>query len=510
MKKTEILSTEAGKIRGYIENNILVFKGIPYAEPPIGDLRFNKPVLKESWDGVFDAFDFGPEVPQPITVLTPRPHPKQDEAHSLVLNIWAPEITDKKQPVMVWIHGGAFTSGSGSRTNVINLAKRGKIVLITINYRLGPLANLVLPNIPANLDMLDQITALKWIKNNIEDFGGDPENVTIFGESAGGQSVCVLMAIPEAKGLFHRVIAQSGRALPQAYKLSDRKRVTEWIFEELNLKTEDIETFRTLPVEEIINASMKAQLTARSNGIYNVFGPTIDGKTLPEHPLKAIMKGVAKDIELIIGSNLEEWKLFNLLNPNFKEINAEKLPNVMKRALQNAGEDENKGDFFINTYIESRKESKLAANPQDIIDAFITDYIFRIPAIKFAEAQSNYQENTYMYLFSWQSKLGSIHGLDIPFVFNTLSNQRGWFNIKKSEETETLSKNMMDAWTAFARKRNPSHENIPKWPQYETKKRATIVFDKSIRVWEDPLKKEREMWYKMKIWSQFLQVKINQ
>jgi para-nitrobenzyl esterase len=508
MKKTEIIEIEAGRIQGYIKNTISVFKGIPYAEPPIGDLRFDKPVLKESWNGVLDAFEYGPEVPQSISPITPLPPPKQDEAHSLVLNIWTPGLENKKRPVMVWIHGGAFTTGSGSRVNVINLAKRGNVVLVTINYRLGPLANLVLPNVPGNLDMLDQITALKWIQKNIEFFGGNPKNITIFGESAGGQSVCILMAIPKAKGLFHKVIAQSGRALPQGYKLLERKRVTEWLLGELNLNSEDLEEFRKLSTEEILEASVKMRLKATSEGIYNTFGPYIDGKTLPEHPLKAIMKGFARDIELIIGTNLEEWKFFHMINPSFKEIEAERLSKLLKRALQIAGEDEKIVDNIIKTYKESREENNLPAKPQDIIDAFITDSIFHIPAIKFAEAQSKHQINTYMYLFSWQSpfqggKYGAMHGLDIPFVFNTLIAQDGLFNPKRTEETEMLSTRMMDAWTSFARTGNPSHKAISQWPQYDINRRATLIFDKDIRIWEDPLYKEREMWYNMKIWSQF-------
>ncbi|MFW9877171.1 MAG: carboxylesterase/lipase family protein [Candidatus Thorarchaeota archaeon] len=508
MKKTEIIETGAGKIQGYIDNNISVFKGIPYAKSPIGELRLNKPVLKESWEGVLDAFEFGPEVPQPISPITPRPYPKQNEANSLVLNIWTPAADDVKRSVMVWIHGGAFTTGSGSRINVINLVKRGNVVLVTINYRLGPLANLVLPNVPGNLDMLDQITALKWIRSNVEFFGGNPNNITIFGESAGGQSVCILMAIPKAQGLFHRVIAQSGRALPQGYKLLERKKVTEWFLERLNLKSEDLKEFRKLPIDQIIKASADVRLKATSEGIYNIFGPFIDGKILPEHPLKVISKGFARDIELIIGTNLEEWKFFHMLNPNFKEIEIERLPQLLKRALQNAGEDVNNVDFIIETYKKSREKNNLSAQPQDIIDAFITDSIFRIPAIKFAEAQSKYQKNTYMYLFSWKSKFmggkfGAMHGLDIPFVFNTLSKQDGLFNPKSSEETELLSKRMMDAWSSFGRRGNPSHKDIPQWPQYDTNRRATLVFDKDIRIWDDPLNKEREMWYGMKIWSEF-------
>ncbi|MFX1346021.1 MAG: carboxylesterase/lipase family protein [Promethearchaeota archaeon] len=508
MKKTEIFETGAGKIRGYIENDISAFKGIPYAEPPIGELRLNDPILKESWEGLLEALEYGPEAPQHISPITPRPYPKQDEAKCLTLNIWAPKIDDNKRPVMVWIHGGGFSQGSGSRVNVINLAKRGDVVLVTINYRLGAFANLVLPNVPGNLDMLDQITALKWIKNNVEFFGGDPENITIFGESAGGQSVCILMAMPKAKGLFQKVIAQSGRAMPQGYKFSDRQKSTKWLLKELKLNLDDLDKFRKLPIENIIKASVKVQQKATSKGIFLAFGPHVDGKNLPEHPLKSINKGFAKDVDLIIGTNLEEWKFWHLFNPNFKEIQSDKLSPLLKRALRNIGEDENKVDMVIETYNQSRKENNLPAKHQDIIDAFITDSIFHIPAIKFAEAQCKYQKNTYMYLFSWQSKFrggiyGAMHGLDIAFVFERLLDEDRGFSPKRTKETETLSAKMMDAWTSFAKTGDPSHKNIPKWPQYETSKRATLVFDNELRVWNDPLKKEREMWYNMNIWPQF-------
>ena len=508
MARTEIIETKTGKIQGYIDKDISIFKGIPYAEPPIGELRLNAPILKKSWDGVLEALEFGLEVPQPVSAITPRPYPKQDEADSLILNIWTPGVNDEKRPVMVWIHGGGFIYGSGSRINVINLTRRSNVVLVTINYRLGAFANLVLPNVPSNIDMLDQIAALTWVRNNIEFFGGDSENITIFGESAGGQSVCILMAIPKAKGLFHRVIAQSGRAMPQGYKLSDRKTTTEWILKELNLKPDDLEKFQKLPTEKIIKVSAKIQQKATSKGMYLAYGPYIDGKNLPEHPLKAINKGFAKDIDLIIGTNLEEWKFWHFFNPNFKELEANALPRVMKSALRNLGEDEVKAEFVINTYKESREENNLPSKPQDIIDAFNTDSIFHIPAVKFAEFHSKYQKNTYMYLFKWQStiqngKFGAMHALDIAFVFNRFLDQDFGIIPKKSEETEVLSAKMMDAWTSFARTGDPNHKNIPEWTQYETDRRKTMVFDNNVKIWEDPLSKERKMWYGMKLWSQF-------
>ncbi|MHA2392144.1 MAG: carboxylesterase/lipase family protein [Promethearchaeota archaeon] len=508
MKKSDVINTQSGKVQGYIEDELIIFKGIPYAEPPVGELRLNDPIYKESWEGLLEAFEYGPEVPQSISPLTPRPIPKQDEANCLSLNIWTPGVDEQKRPVMVWIHGGGFTHGSGSRIKVVNLAKRGNIVIVTINYRLGALANLVLSDAPGNIDMLDQITALKWIGQNIKHFGGDPDNITIFGESAGGQSVCILMTMPKAKGLFHRVIAQSGRAMPQGYKFSDRKTATDWLFEELNLKSGDLGAFRKLPVEKITAASAKVQLKATSKGLYLAFGPYIDGENLPEHPFKIIKKGFAKDIDLIIGSNLEEWKLWHMFNPNFKELEENALRRVLTHALKTIGEDENKANLVIETYIKSRQENRLPTKPQDIFDAFITDSRFHIPAVKFAEAHSQHQKNTYMYLFSWQStlqggKYGAMHALDIPFVFNTFLNQDVMIIPKRTEETEILSAKMMDAWISFARVGDPNHKNIPKWLPYDVNKRSTIVFDKEIKIWNDPLREERKMWYNMDIWSQF-------
>ncbi|MFW9897089.1 MAG: carboxylesterase/lipase family protein, partial [Candidatus Thorarchaeota archaeon] len=437
MKKTEIINTEAGNIRGYIEDDIFVFKGIPYAEPPIGRLRFSDPVLKESWKGVLDALEFGPEAPQRIFPITPQPYPKQDETYCLNMNIWTPGIDNEERPVMVWIHGGGFSQGSGSRVDVLHLARRGNVVLVTINYRLGPLANLVLPDVPGNLDMLDQVTALKWIRKNITSFGGDPQKVTIFGESAGGQSVCILMAVPKAKGLFHRVISQSGRAMPQGYKYSDRKTTTKWLLEELNLKKDDLEGLRKVSAEKIIQASGNVQQKATASGMWHAFGPFIDGINLPEHPLKAVDKGFSKEIELIIGSNSEEWKFFHMFNPNYKEIDSDALPKLMGRALKNIGEPEDKVESVIEIYQKSRKEHNLSVSPQDILDAFNADSVFRIPAVKFAEAHSKYQKNSYMYLFSWPSKFrggiyGAMHGLEIAFVFNRFLDHDRGFNPKRT------------------------------------------------------------------------------
>jgi len=408
---------------------------------------------------------------------------------------------------MFWIHGGSFMYGSGTRPvyHGKNLTKSGDVVLVTINYRLGAFANLLLPGATPNVGILDQILALEWVRDNIGKFGGDPENITIFGESAGSVAVCTLMVMPKAKGLFRRAIAQSGAAHPLGFRESVLKYTTDVTLEELNLNSDDLDEFRKLPALDIVKATFRLERKLFSTGAGLSYGPYIDGDLLPQHPLNAIGDGYAKDIELIVGSNLEETKFWHMLFPNFKETELNELPRRLTRSLQGTVEKEYDLDKIINTYEISRKEHKLSYKPQDILDAFDTDLQFHIPAIKFAEAQSKHQKNTYMYLFSWQlpNIYGAMHGLEIGFVFNRFFNVNSPTIPKKSEETESLSKNMMDSWVSFARIGNPNHDSIPEWPSYDTEKRSTIIFDKKIKVWDDPMRKEREMWYGMNTWSRF-------
>ena len=507
MKKTEIIKIKSGNLQGYINEGISIFKGIPYAEPPIGELRLNNPKSKKDWDDVLEATEFGPEAPQPYNLNTPLPRPIQSEENCLTLNIWTPANDSEKRPVMVWIHGGAFIYGSSSRRlyDGLHLVQRGNVVVVTINYRLGPFANFFIPGAKANAGMLDQILALEWVKDNIGYFGGDTENVTIFGESAGAFSVCALMVMPKAKGLFNRVIAQSGAAHPLGLRKSVLKRSSEELMSELNLKPDQIDTFRKLPWVDIIKATHRLNRKAASRGIRLSFSPYIDGDTIPHHPLKAINEGYAKDIELIIGSNFEESKFNHLVFPNFKPADLNNLSKRMNGQLRLTIEKDYDLDNIINTYRTSREKNKLPAEPQDILDAFNTDNTFRIPAIKFAEAQSKHQKNTYMYLFSWRlpNIYGAMHGLEIGFIFNRFFNVDIPTLPKKSEETETLSKNMMDSWIRFARTGNPNHTSIPKWPSYDIENRSTIIFDKEIKIWDDPLKKERKMWFGMNSWSRY-------
>jgi len=507
LRKTEIINTKLGKIQGYIYEGISIFKGIPFAEPPVGELRLHDPMPKKPWDGILEAVKFGPEAPQPYNINTPQPRPIQSEEECLTLNIWTPDTDSKKRPVMVWIHGGAFIYGSNSRAIYYgsNLARRGNVVVVTINYRLGPFSNLLMSGASSNVGMLDQITALEWVHDNIECFGGDPNNITIFGESAGGFSVCTLMAMPKAKGLFKRAISQSGGAHPLGYRKINLEQSTKLLLNELNLKPDQLDDFRQVPWLDIIKATFRITQKADRQGTRVRFSPFIDGDTIPLHPIKAIDEGYAKDIELIIGYNFEESKFNHMLLRNFKETEPEELPRRMKRLLKFTGESEDKFEDVINIYKSSREENNLPSSPQDILDAYNTDNTFRIPSVRFAEGQSKHQKNTYMYIFSWQlpNMFGAMHGLEIGFVFNRFFNGEVPTLPKKSKVTVKLSENMMDSWISFAENGDPNHKGIPKWPQYEIKERNTLIFDKTIKIWKDPLSKEREMWNKMNLLSRF-------
>ncbi|MFX1477553.1 MAG: carboxylesterase/lipase family protein, partial [Promethearchaeota archaeon] len=312
MEVMAVIETKSGKVQGYSEKGIEVYKGIPFAEPPIGDLRFLPPVPKKPWDGILDATKYGPCSFQGFTQLEEwfgKLEPESEDC--LTLNIWTPAADDEKRPVLFWVHGGAFIMGGGTHEFYEGLAlvKRGNVVVVTFNYRLGVLGFSYIPDITINAGILDQALALRWVYDNIGKFGGDPENITIFGESAGGYSVLTLPVIPQAKGLIRRVIAQSAPAIDP--EVSDKN--TRSVMRKLKLKKGDIESFRKIPPEKIIEAQNEFMGTDPNNLM--AFRPLIDGKTIPKHPLKAFQEGDLKNIDFMIGTNLDEAKLFTYLDP---------------------------------------------------------------------------------------------------------------------------------------------------------------------------------------------------
>ncbi|MFX1457566.1 MAG: carboxylesterase/lipase family protein [Promethearchaeota archaeon] len=493
MEKDIIVETTNGKIRGYSKRGVIKFKGIPYAAPPVGDLRFKAPAPVESWTDVLDATKYSPVSIQPPSNLEFGEPMPQNEAECLTLNVFTQSLDDGKRPVMFWIHGGGYTTGSAVMYDGSRLVLRGDVVVVTINYRLGYLGFLYMPDMPdttANAGLLDMVAALEWVRDNISKFGGDPNNVTIFGESAGGMAVSSLLAFPSAKGLFHRAIPQSGAANIFGYNPRAAVNVYEELMEKLGVEKGDIEALRKVPAEKFIVPQM--DMTEFQAGGLRL-GPVVDEKTLPIHPLEAISKGYAKDIDIFIGSNLDENKLFLMWNPKAFNLSEEGLLRTVKAFMRFTKQNESKAEKVIDKYRELRK------TPRDIADAILSDYTFRIPSIRLAEAQSKYQKNTYMYLLTWPSplnggKYGAMHALDLPFVFNLLGEREIGLFPKKTEETQRLSEQMMDAWIAFAKSGNPNHKNIPKLPPYDKKNRATILFDKEVTVVQDPYGNERMAW----------------
>ncbi|MFX1364712.1 MAG: carboxylesterase/lipase family protein [Promethearchaeota archaeon] len=498
MEKEIIIEIKQGKIKGYEADGINIFKGIPYAEPPVGELRFKPSIRKKPWSGILDCTKFGPEVPQRDSPFTPKPRPPQDEEKCLTLNVWTPGIDDMKRPVLFWIHGGGFSFGSGSLTNGTNMVKFGDVVVISINYRLGIFGYIFIQDEIANLGQLDQITALQWVRDNVMLFGGDPNNVTIFGESAGGAAVSTLLAMPPAKGLFNRVISQSGAAHPLWYKPENGTRGAERIMTTLGIKKINIEALKKVPTQKIVEVQTKMELEARATGRNFPYGVYIDKKTLPKHPLEALREGFASDVELIVGTNQDEAKLYTALMPSREILSEEGLFNSTHRMIRLFNQDEAVARKIIETYKKAR-EGKLPTNPQDILDAISTDFRFRMSAIRLAEAQFKHQPNVYSYLFTYKTPemggiLGACHALEIEFVFGTLGDKASLIYPKRSKETDILSEKMMSSWISFAQNGNPNHEGISKWNPYDIENRSTMFFGPEVKLVDDPFKEERMVW----------------
>ncbi|MFX0012495.1 MAG: carboxylesterase/lipase family protein [Candidatus Hermodarchaeota archaeon] len=484
-----IIELKNGKISGYIQDNLHIFKGIPYAEPPIGDLRFSAPRPKKPWNEILDTTKFGPCAYQGYTALeevTGKLQPESEDC--LTLNVWTPGLDNKKRPVMFWIHGGAFIMG-GSRSPTYDgapLAQRGDVVIVTINYRLGALGYLYIPGETANVGELDQILALKWVHENIIKFGGDPDNVTIFGESAGAYSVITLAAMPSANGLFKRIIAQSMPTINP--KVS--KKTSKDLMRAVGLNTSDIEGLRKIAPEKIISAQNEI---TKGNALG--FRPLIDGESIPLHPLSVFKEGKCKNIDLMMGTNLNEAKLFTSLDPSTSKIDNEK---TIMLYLGSMGIDSEKARNIIETYKNAR-QGILSNEPKELLDAIATDLMFRVATLQILEAQSNYQPNTYNYLFTWKTSavhgtLGSCHALELPFVFNTFEEPGMKALVGNATGTEVICETMMDAWLSFAHSGNPNHNGIPNWPSYDNKNRATMLFGKEIKIANAFYEKERAVW----------------
>jgi para-nitrobenzyl esterase len=509
---SNVAKTKKGTLRGINEDGLLVFRGIPFARPPVGELRFRPPREADSWEGVRDASAPGPIAPQiPNKVLESlfgrRDKPDEMSEDCLYLNVWTPALDDGRRPVMVWIHGGSFTTGAGSIPLFSGSALASRdVVVVTINYRLGALGFLYLSEFAedsagycANFGLLDQVMALRWVREEIASFGGDPNNVTIFGESAGAASVAMLMASPAASGLFKRAIMQSGVA-HNVLTLDDARENMKLFSEVLDERELTPSRLRAIPAQQILEAQRKIEeadaVKIREGHPFGLrFRPVVDGVFLPELPVQSLRRGAARDVATVIGTNADEARLFLLGFPEAQSAPDELAVTAVSYLISKEG-DADQARSILCRYKEARENRGEPADTLNSFLAILTDHRFRVPADRLAEAQVSQRAPVFTYRFDWPSPwgngiLGACHALEIPFVFGT--QKRLAALVGDGPDVNALAKEMADAWVAFARNGNPSTPSL-QWPTFDAESRQTMVLDRECRVERLPHEVERRCW----------------
>jgi len=507
--KNAIAETTTGKVRGYTRNGIYTYKGIPYGETTEGSGRFQPPQKAKPWTGLRSSMQYGGVCPQ----VPWDPWNKDEEAwlfsrdagvageDCLRVNIWTPGINDsKKRPVMVWLHGGGFVSGSSQELPSYDgerISRRGDVVVVSLNHRLGPLGFLNLAPYgekyasSANLGMLDIIAALEWVRDNIANFGGDPSNVTIFGQSGGGGKVGALMAMPAAKGLFHRAIVQSGSFL-RAVMPEGSATLTKALLDKLHLNGSQVDQLQTVPLQRLIEAGDTALLKTHPHAplVWSRvadqlgWGPVVDGKLLPQHPFDPTAPAISAQVPMLIGTTLNEFTTA-LNHPEYESMNEAE---AKKRLADVYG---NNPEYIIQVFRAAHPDAKVF----DILSLAMTAQVRQGAVIQAERKAAQGAAPAYLYWFTWKTPVldgrpRSIHCCELPFCFD---------NIDRCENLtgggpgpRALAANVSEAWIHFARSGNPNHGGIPNWSAFSAEGCPTMIFDTQCKLRNNPDKEERQ------------------
>ena len=488
-----VVDTATGKLRGRTVGKVHSFKGVPYGAPTDVSGRFLPPVKPQPWPGVREAFELGPASPQLPSNLIPEAmalQPKTDGAGTedcLHLNVWTPGVGRSKRPVMVWLHGGGFSAGSSNWLlyDGANLAAKQDAVVVTVTHRLNVFGYLYLADLggekyaqASNVGMLDIVMALQWVRDNISAFGGDPGNVTIFGQSGGGGKVCALLGMPAAKGLFHRAIAQSGSMI----KGASRDRATEGaraFMAALKLNPNQLDELQKIPTDQMLQAMRVTRGLQLS--------PVTDGKTLPADPFDPTATQTSANVPLMIGSTETEvtWNV----NTNYEPLTDSALRERVKTDLKL---DDAAAEKLIAVYRHGRPK----AGNLDLYLVLSTDVSnFRTGTDTIAERKAGLAAApVYKYYFQWYSpvregKPRAFHTIDIPFAFENVDIAQSMTG--NGPERYALADKVSGAWAAFARSGNPNHKGIPRWSPFDAGQRATMIFNTECRAVNDPYREER-------------------
>lgn len=484
-----IASTKSGKVRGSVSGGINVFRGIPYGATPTGPLRFMPPVPPSPWTGVRDALQFGDQCPQiapPPTAAWASWDRKVGESEDcLVLNVWTPALRGgRKRPVMVWFHGGGYSVFNGSATvyDGERLCKRGDVVLVTLNHRLNAFGYLYLGEIggekfaeSGNVGQLDLVLALEWVRDNIEEFGGDPHNVTIFGESGGGGKVSATLAMPAAKGLFHRAVIESGPGLRGITREAATKTARQFMAA-LQLQPNQVDELQRLPVSNLLEAVKVATQGMPVGG----FGPVVDGRVLPRDPFTPDAPSVSADVPIIVGYNKDETTVL-FPPPGAFSLDWTTLPQKLTPLLG------------ANTakVIELCRSTYPQASASDLYFQITTERSMGLGSITLAERKSQQrQAPAFLYRLEWETpveggRLRTPHSLDLAMVFDNVAKSDSIIGTGAAE-AQKVADAMSSAWLAFAHTGKPDAQGFPHWPPYDTQTRATMIFNVKTRVVNDP------------------------